>query len=113
MNTKSVLSGIIAGFVFYVLLMSLEIRNFLFLLPVFSFLIGIGIGYIMNEFKECLISGGVACILGVVVILLNFELNNALIGKMILNAMGLFFGFGFGAIVHYRVARKRKIKNII
>lgn len=111
MNTKKGLCGSIIGFILYVIFTFLDVENFLFLLPVFLFLIGIGIGYFIREFKKCLIFGGITSIIGVVVFLsLNFEhLNNILIGKAILNAMGLFFGFGFGAIVHYRIMRKRKI----
>ncbi|MDI6730556.1 MAG: hypothetical protein QMD06_03325, partial [Candidatus Altarchaeum sp.] len=75
------------------------------------FLVGIGIGYFIKEFKECLIFGGIASIVGIAVVFaLNFEhLNNNLLGVMGLNAMGLFFGFGFGAILYYRSTRKIKI----
>jgi len=115
MDTKRGLIGIVAGFVFYVLFTSPDIGNFSFLLPVFLFLTGIGIGYFIKKFKECLIFGGIAGLIGVVVFLsLNFgSLDNDLIGKAILNAMGLFFGFGFGAILYYRVTRKRKIMEKI
>jgi len=121
MNTKRGLSGTVAGFVLYVLFTYLfifftssNIGNFLFLLPIlplFSFLAGIGIGYFIKEFKECLIFGGIACIVGIAVVFaLNFEhLNNDLLGVAGLNAMGLFFGFGFGAILYHRSARKIKI----
>lgn len=117
MNTKRGLIGIVAGFVSYVLFTYLFIffneGNFLFLsiLPFFSFLAGIGIGYFIKEFKECLIYGGISVIIGIAVVFgLNFEhLNNNLLGVMGLNAMGLFFGFGFGGILYYRHTRKIKI----
>lgn len=122
MNTKRGLIGTAAGFVSYLLFTylfifftSYSIGNFLFLLPIFSFLAGIGIGYFIKKFKECLIFGGISGIVGIAVVLaLNFEhLSNNLLGVMGLNAMGLFFGFGFGGILYYRHTRKIKIINEI
>ncbi|OIQ05939.1 MAG: hypothetical protein COV98_05935 [Candidatus Altarchaeum sp. CG12_big_fil_rev_8_21_14_0_65_33_22] len=118
MNTNRGLIGCVIGFVVYLLFAFADIegiKNFLFLLPLFLFLTGISIGYFIKEFKESLLWGGIASVMGVVVFLgLNFgSLNNDLIGTVILNAIGLFFGFGFGAILYYRVVRKRKIKEKI
>ncbi|OQX22408.1 MAG: hypothetical protein BWK75_00815 [Candidatus Altiarchaeales archaeon A3] len=119
MNTNRGLTGIAAGFVSYIaaylFFIPLEYfdKIFLSLLPVFLFLTGMGIGYFIKEFKECLIFGGITGIIGIVVVfVLNFEhLSSDFIRVMSLNAIGLFFGFGFGAILYYRVARKRKINE--
>jgi len=115
MDTKTGLIGIAVGFVLYIIFTFFDIGNFSFLLPVFLFLAGIGIGYFIKEFKDSLIYGGIACLIGIAVFLVsNFGLSNNFNAlKIILNAIGLFFGFGFGAIFYYRVTRKRKISEKI
>jgi len=113
MNAKREVAGIIAGFFCYLFFSNL--LNFSFLssffpfLPFILFLAGIGIGYFIKKFKNSLICGGIASVIGIIVFLLiNFE-NFALFS--ILNGIGLFFGFGFGAILYYRVGKKKKINN--
>ncbi len=112
MNVKRELVGIFAGIFCYLFFSNLLNFSFLSLLipyfPFILFLTGIGIGYFIKKFKNSLMCGIIASVIGIVLFLLiNFENFNIF---SFLNAVGLFFGFGFGAILYYRVAEKKRNK---
>lgn len=113
MDIKIGFIGTVLGFILYILfssaVVSVYVKNFVFLLPFFLFLIGIAIGYFVKKFKDSLLCGGIASVTGIVIILLlNFEHYITLIISLIANAIGLFFGYGFGAILYYRILKKEK-----
>lgn len=87
-----------------------------FLLPFILFLVGFALGYFVQNFKNSLIFGSITTIIGTIIAIVIFFINNSLSGEFIfyslIGAMGIFFGFGFGSITYLRINNKKdKIKK--